>query len=153
MFGGAVKDYIIAGLAIAVLVLGAATAIQTQRVKAVKAEHRAFVADVRAKGEIALAAAKAQAKRDKDRQEKANEANQRDIAVLRADNKRLRDQRAGSSYVPPAASGASRPDLACFDRGELEQAIRRFDARVSGIVEQGDESRVNLDTAKQWANP
>ena len=70
---------------------------------------------------------------------------------LRADNKRLRSARASSSFVPATTTGASRPDLACFGRPELESALRTLDTEIQGLIEIGDEATVNLDMAKRWA--
>lgn len=65
---------------------------------------------------------------------------------------KLRASRARSSIVPPAAPGASRPAVAAFDRAELERALRDFEAEVTGLVEEGDRARIDLDTVKRWAS-
>jgi hypothetical protein len=60
---------------------------------------------------------------------------------------------AASNYVPAAPTGASRPDLACFDRTQLESTIRNLDAGIQGLIDKGDEAVVNLNTGKRWALP
>jgi len=77
----------------------------------------------------------------------------RDLALLSAELNRLRDEgdRARGSFVPPAASGAGRADLACFDRPQLELAIRGLVADVRGLVDEGSQAVVELNIAKVWA--
>ena len=83
--------------------------------------------------------------------ERTDAENQRTLDTLRADVKRLRLARAGRSFLPAATATAKSPDRACFDRAELESAIRDFDRGVASLIDEGDEARVNLDTAKKWA--
>jgi len=112
-----------------------------------------------AKFEAAIEAiGKAQAERTKEinarnikLKEQADHENKRTIDSLRADIKRLRNERASTNFLPPAAPGASRPELACFDRTELERTLQQFDNEVTGLIAEGDEATVNLDTAKLWA--
>ena len=73
------------------------------------------------------------------------------IAALRADVVRLRNSRARTVYVPAAPDASRRPDLACFDRAELESALRRFDDGVSGLTQEGDENAVRLNAARAWS--
>jgi hypothetical protein len=53
--------------------------------------------------------------------------------------------------VPAAPAGSRSPDLACFDRAELEQALQRFDAGVTGLFDEGDTNAVGLNVARSWA--
>lgn len=129
----------------------AAWQFQGARLDKVQAEYDGFVGMTRILGEAAAKAATEQAARDLKAKQGADRENQTTLDTLRADIKRLRDQRAGSSIVPAAAAGASRPDLACFDRSELERAIRAFDADIQGLVDEGSAATVNLDSAKKWA--
>lgn len=135
----------------AILLLGFALKVQTDRLRAVQAEYGQFKGGVEALGAAAADAAAKKEKDDRERKEKADAENLKTIAALRADVKRLRDARSGSSFVPGPAAGASRPDLACFDRAELESALRRFDQELQGIVDEGSAATVDLNTAKVWA--
>lgn len=130
---------------------GAAWKVQGWRLDAVKAEFKGFVDTTRVIGEAAQKLSDATKAADKKRQEQANEENKRTTDALRADIKRLRNARPGGNFVPPAATSARRPNLACFDGAELESAIRVLDLEVQGFVDQGSEATVNLDTAKMWA--
>lgn len=136
---------------VALAVVGGLLALQTMRLEGVKAEYAAFKANVKAVGEEAERKAKARELADKQNKEKADAENK----TLRADNaalsRKLRDARARGGFVPAATPGARRPDIAPFDRAELERAIQRLDDGVSGIVEKGDQARIDLDSAKRWA--
>lgn len=138
---------------IVVVALGVALKVQTARLDGLQARHDAFVTEVRVKGEAAIALAKAKEKSDRERKEKSDAENLKTVAALTADVKRLRDKRAGGSFVPGAAPGAGRADLAAFDRAELERALRAFDAGIQGLVDEGSATVINLDTAKRWAKP
>lgn len=130
---------------------GAAWTVQGWRLDAVRARFDGFVSTTRAAGEAAQKAADIKESTDKNRKEQSDAENKRSLDRLRADNQRLRDARAGGSFVPAATPGAGRADLACFDRPELEHALRGFDSEVQGLIDEGDEAAVNLDTARTWA--
>jgi len=112
----------------------------------------AFVAQVEALGkaqEEKVRLIVEQGRKDKERADREN-AKLRDSNAALA--RSLRDSRARASYVPAPAPGAKRPEYATFDRAILERAIQHLDERVSGIVAEGDKARIDLDTAKGWAN-
>ena len=81
--------------------------------------------------------------------EKADAENRAAHAAL--DAERLRKSRTRTVYLPAAPAAASRPDLACFDRTALEQAIGRLADRVSGIAAKGDAATIDLNSARLWA--
>ena len=112
---------------------------------------QAFVATTKAQGEAANKLAEATAAEDKRKKESSDHEYETTIASLRTDVKRMRDDRARSRFVPAAPAGSRSVGLACFDRAELEQALRRLDAGVSGLVEQGDADAVGLNVARSWA--
>lgn len=130
---------------------GTAWTLQGWRLDAVKAEFKGFVDTTRVMGEAAQKLSDATKAADQKRKDQADVENKRTIDSLRADVKRLRDARAGGSFVPAAAAGSLHPEVACFDRPELERAIRDLDREVQGLVDEGSESTVNLDTARTWA--
>ena len=57
--------------------------------------------------------------------------------------------------VPAAPAGAADPDRACFNRTQLEREIRAaleaFRASTRGLVDEGSQARLKLDTAIRWA--
>ena len=121
--------------------------VQGRRLDAVQA----FVATTKAQGEAAKKLADAMAAEDKRKKESSDHEYQATIASLRADVKRMRDDRTRGRFVPAAPAGSRNPGIACFDRAELEQAIRQLDSGVSGLLEQGDADAVGLNTARSWA--
>ena len=91
--------------------------------------------------------------RDIERKAASDESYSKALTILGGDIERLRKSRADTHYLPPASTDTRCPETwACFDRAELEQAIQRLDDGVSGIVAEGDQVRLKLDTAIQWAN-
>lgn len=130
---------------------GGAWTVQGWRLDAVQAKFDGFVSTAKAEGEAAEKLAKAAADEDKRNKERVDREYQTTIAGLAADVKRLRDDRARSGYVPAAPAGSRSPGLACFDRAELEQALRRFDEGVTGIIGEGDADAVGLNAARSWA--
>lgn len=118
----------------------------------VKKDRAQFIAKLETQAEEQKRKIDKQVKDDKAAKEKADAESKK----LRADNaalsKRLRDERARSGILPPAPATAKRPDAITFDRASLERALQRLDDGVSGIVAEGDQARIDLDTAKRWSN-
>ena len=125
--------------------------VQGWRLAAVKAQYATFVATTKAAGLAAQKLADDQKAIDIAKKEHADNENATAIASLNAAYQRLRDQRARAHYVPAAPASSKHPQAACFDRTQLESALQRLDAEVSGLVKSGDVERLNLDTAKRWA--
>lgn len=141
-------------IAIGVALLGLVVAVwvQTSRLNATKKEYAAFVATVKAQGEIAEAKAKQVEAENKVLKEKADHENAKSIAALNGTIKRLRDERAGSRFLPEAPTSTSRPDLACFDRAEYQRAYGEFIAEIRELADEGSTCAVNFDSAKKWAD-
>lgn len=53
-------------------------------------------------------------------------------------------------FVPAAPAGAPSPDRACFDRTQLDGALRNFAADTAGLIAEGDRGIIGLDTGKHW---
>ena len=138
---------------VAGLASGAAPAwyVQGLRLDAVQAKYDGFVATTKAQGEAAKNEAEAKAKADRQLKESSDREYQTAIAGLRADVERMRNARARASYVPAAPAGSRSPGLACFDRADLEGALRRLDAGISGLIGEGDTDAVGLNVGRRWA--
>lgn len=130
---------------------GGAWTIQGWRLDAVQAKFDGFVATTKGEGDAAEKLAKAKVAEDKRIKESSDHEYQTTIAGLTSDVKRMRDDRARSSYVPAAPAGSRSPGLACFDRSELEQALQRLDDEVSGLIGEGDADAVGLNVGRTWA--
>ena len=126
--------------------------VQGQRLAATQARFDGFVGTVKAEGDAAKKLADATAAEDKRKKESSDHEYETTIASLRADVKRMRDDRARASYVPAAPAGSRSVDLACFDRAELERALQRFDDGISGLIAEGDAGAVGLNVARSWAS-
>lgn len=139
---------------VVILALGTALKVQTSRLETVKQEYATFKGGVAALGEQAKAAAAKQALHDLKNRERTDDENARRIAAFRTAIAQLRDERdrARSSIVPPNPAGSKCPDgQACFDRAELERALRAFRAGSRGLTDEGSEVTIDLDSAKAWA--
>lgn len=125
--------------------------VQGVRLDNLQNKYDKFVNDTAALGKQAAMEKKATEAADKLKKEKSDVDHKTALSKLAADNKRLRNERAGRGYVPEAPAASRRPDLACFDRSELDVALRRFDQEVSGIVEEGAANTLTLKDAQTWA--
>ena len=83
--------------------------VQGLRLDAVQAEYDGFVAATKAQGEAAKKLADATAAEDKRKKESSDHEYETTIASLRADVKRMRDDRARSRFVPAAPAGSRNP--------------------------------------------
>jgi hypothetical protein len=118
------------------------------------AEYVQFKATVAAQGAAAQKKADADKLADKQSKEKADANHAKTVADLNAGITRLRalhDNGPAGSGVPAALPGSGRPDLACFDRAEYQQAYRSLVAEIRGQSDEGTAGTVDLDTAKLWA--
>lgn len=119
-----------------------------------EAKLQAFAESVRAEGIKAQAMADARIASDRQRKEASDASYSKALIALGADLERMRNARSSANNLPSTPADSKCPDgWACFDRPQLEQAIRRFDAGVSGIVGEGDQIALRLETAIRWANP
>lgn len=118
-----------------------------------QASFDTFKGGVAALGEQAKKDAADKAANDVKLKARTDDENKRTVADLRATVARLRLEadRARGSFVPPASTGASRPDLACFDRAALESAIRELVTEVRRLVDEGSQATLDLNAAKLWS--
>ena len=134
-----------------VLVLGTSTAYYRWQANRWEAKYEAYVAEVAAVAAAAAERTKATEAKNKKEKELADAKNAARLADLRAANQRLRDEIAGSRFVPGPAPGAADPGRAAFDRADLERTLRKFAEGVADLVREGDEARAGLDSAREWA--
>ena len=144
---------LIAYAAVAALVvgLGVAVKVQTSRLDAAKTEYATFKAEVKATGEAAQKLADAQKAADKVKKENTDAKHKRAVADLSADLARLRDERANSHLLPPAAPNSRSPEIAAFDRPLLERALSGFVEGTANLIAEGSAATVDLNAAKEWA--
>jgi hypothetical protein len=139
--------------AIAFTILGLAWYGDHERARANKAETALvnFKASVKAAGEQAKRDAARQAAADLRNKERADEDYKAKFAVLTARAERVRVSDAARIYVPAPSPTTRSPDLACFDRAELDGAIKQLVGRVRGLAGKSDERALELETAREWA--
>ena len=125
---------------------------QEAATEVVRAEYSNFRAQVQAKGEAAQKEADATTARDIANKERTDADYSKAVVALRATNRKLLNARAAGSVLParPADTRCSETSI-CFDRAELDAAVRRLDAGISGIVEESAEIKLRLDTGIAWA--
>lgn len=119
---------------------------------ALAADFATFKAQVVAAGEAQEKRTAAISAHDELLKEEADHDHEAALTKLRADVASLRARRPDLGILPPATAGAGRADVACFDRGALESALRALVADVRGFVDEGSEAVVDLNSAKLWAS-
>ena len=132
------------GMGIVMLVLTSLLGIQTHRLNSTKEEFLTYKTEAELLNKI-----------NEDRFNKAKAKADADKKKLVADNaalnKRLRDERASTNYVPQPTAGTTSPTTARFNRAELERALQSHIGAVTGLLEEGDGARIDLNTAREWA--
>lgn len=147
-----VRWAVLAALCAAVWIGGYITASHHQkaRAEAIQAKFDAFKAQTEAAGRQAAGVAKAKEAAAQQLKGNADAENLRTSADLRARLERLRHASATSVILPAAPAGARRPDLACYDRTELERALRGFMEEARGLIDEGSQAAVDLNSAREW---
>lgn len=147
----------IGALVIVAVLYGYIETLRLERDHAYKAEAQAkadlllFKTETAALGKKAEADKMAREAAGKKRKEDTDAEHKNAVAALTADNDRLRRERARRGFLPVPRPNADRPDRADFDRAQLERALQRLDAGVSGLVDEGSKAIVDLNSAKKWA--
>ena len=139
------------GAAAIIALLSGALWLQTSRLNATRAEYSAFVATVKSAGEAAEKRAQETIARDQRNKDTIDAQTKKLRAADAALATSLLVARTSRSYLSAPAPGAREPDAACFSRAELESAIGRLDAGISGLIAKGDAYRIDLDAARDWA--
>lgn len=144
------RTYIIA---ISAFVVGSVCAwyIQGLRLDKAVANHETFVAQTKAAGEVAQIKVDVITDKQIELKEVADVDYKTINARLMSDIKRLSGNRSRRSYTPAAPADTGRPDLACFDRTELEQAFRFLDDGISKLAQEGDQNTLRLSVGMKWA--
>jgi ATPase subunit of ABC transporter with duplicated ATPase domains len=144
MFGLPI-GWIVAG----VLALGAGSYVI--HCEHVKKDRDQMIASLRQQAEDQKKEIAKEQDRTRKAKEDADESAKNQLERLQRDLVRLRNERARASSVPTAPASTSRPDLACFDRTELDRAVGNLEAGVEGFIAEGAASAIELNAAKAWA--
>lgn len=117
----------------------------------VQADFDKFKADTAKAGEVAKQRSLDKEAADKQAKEQADENHKNALAGLTAELERLRRDSAAGRTVPPAPADSRNPQLACFDRALLGDAVDGFVGDVSRQVAKGAAATLELDNARAWA--
>jgi hypothetical protein len=126
--------------------------VQGLRIDKLKSEHEIFIQKTKSVGEIVQVKSDTITVTQEKAKEVADVDYKEDFNRLNSELKRLRNQRASTSYTPAATANSRSPDLACFDRTELEQAFRFLDAGISELTQEGDTNALRLSVGMKWAS-
>ena len=129
---------------------GVAWKLQGARYEKVRGEYATYKTGVETLGRAAQEAAAKQALHDRKNKERTDAEVKRAGAAHKLDVARVLDGIARGSYVPPAASAPGDTGRACFDRAELDAAVRDFARGTAGLVGEGSEAVIKLDALKEW---
>ena len=126
------------------------------RLKALQAEYDQFKGGVEALGRAASLRAKEIDEANKKRKVSADDENRRSTDSLKRTIDGLRDERAkrdtAGGFVSQPAPGSLGLKLACYDSAKLDDALRRLDRGIQGLVAEGDQRTVDLNSVRKWAS-
>ncbi|MBX9635924.1 MAG: hypothetical protein K2Q45_00040 [Nitrosomonas sp.] len=139
-----IKDYIIAGLLLALLLAGITIGYDKTRMSIMATQ----LDNVKLVAEEAERKTKLIEKRAEQERTEANEQYQSDITALNVELKRMRDSSA--SLLPAITKAARYTDQIAFQRSELDRAIQQFRAEIQGLVAKGAECEIEIKTLQNW---
>lgn len=139
-----IKDYIIAGLLLALL--GAFSVLGYYKADAAIANST--LANIKVLKEEAERKTKLIVKRTEQERNEANEQYQSDITALNVELKRMHDSRA--SLLPAIAKATRDINEIRFKRDELDRAIQQFRTEIQGIAAKGAECQIEIKTLQNW---
>lgn len=122
---------------------------------ALKSEYSQFKGGVEALGKAAQIRAKETEAANEQRRISADVENKRSTDKLLADIAGLRSERAkrdtAGGFVSQAAPGALNLKYACYDSAKLDDALRKLDRGVQGLVAEGDKAVTDMNSSRAWA--
>ena len=134
---------IVIGTVVLVALLGAGLAVQTKRVESCKAEHAAFVAQVKQNGEIAAKAAKL--KEAQDAKQIKDAISGRDLALAKLHNTNPAKRNLSATASAPAGSNE-----VCLGSAAYNVAMERYRGRlergmdgITGLAREGDAAQID----------
>jgi len=146
-----------AAIAAALVGFGAvgASKYYAPRLKALQSDFDQFRGGVEALGKAAAQKAKETDEANRKRKQDADKENAAAVAALRSTIAGLQSERAkrGSAggFVSQPAPDALGLKLACYDSAKLDDALRKLDSGVQGLVDEGSKAVTDLDSARRWA--
>jgi hypothetical protein len=152
LYGFVAAGVVIAGMALGLYVQGALLKAANAQAKAATVELRTFKDMVAKTTREAERVAKPKEIEHNKLKESVDASHKASLDKQRAASKRVRDaNRARGSYLPGTPAAPASADTAKVNRADVDGAIDRFVDGVTGLVGEGDEARLALDKAKEWA--
>lgn len=139
-----IKDYIIAGLLVALLIAGITIGYDKTRMSIMATQ----LDNVKLLADEAERKTKLIIKRTEQERIEANEQYNNDIAGLNAELKRMHDSRA--SLLPAVTKATRYTDQITFKTAELDRAIQEFRAEIQGLIGQGAECQIEIKNLQDW---
>ena len=150
IFPGMTTIYGAIGAIIVIAGLGEALKVQTHRLALSEAAYDSFVAQTKALGDVQNEKVKAADQLHASIVKEKDHENSALHDKLSTTSKRVRDTNTRGSLVPQNPAGSASPNLACFDRAELDSALREFSRATSELAIEGESATIDLDTGKKW---
>lgn len=139
-----IKDYIIAGLLVALLIAGTTIGYDKTRMSIMTEQ----LDNVKLAADEAERKTKLITRRAEQERNEANEQYKSDITTLNIELKRMRDSNA--SLLPSITRATRDINEIRFQRAELDRAIQEFRAEIQGIAAKGAECEIEIKTLQNW---
>lgn len=139
-----IKDYIIAGLLVALLLSG----LSVGYYKTSNGIMSEKLDNVKLMAEEAERKTKLIEKRAEQERSEADEQYKSDITSLNFELDRMRDSHA--SILPAAPKAARNSNEASFDREKLDRAIQEYRAEIQRLIGQGAACEIEVKTLQNW---
>lgn len=114
-------------------------------------QHESYVVAVKAVGEAQEARTRQTVKTNLERKKVSDAENLKLHVDYAALSKQLRIERASRSVLPARPTAPGSPASLAFDYDALDRALSAYREGVAGLLEEGDQARIDLDTARRWA--
>ena len=145
-----------AAIAAALVGMGAvgASKYYAPRLEAEKRAFAEFRGGVEALGRAASLKAKETDEANRKRKQDADKENAAAVAALRGTIAGLRGERAkrgaAGGFVSQPAPDALGLRLSCYDSAKLDDALRKLDRGIQGLVAEGDQATIDLNSVRKW---
>lgn len=139
-----IKDYIIAGLLVALLIAGITIGYDKTRMSIMTKQldnAKLLAEESERKNKLIV-------KRTEQEKREADEQHDSDISSLNAELKRMRDSNA--SILPAITKAARDINEIKFKRDELDRALQEFREEIRGIAAKGAECEIEIKTLQNW---
>ena len=125
--------------------------IQSIRIDNILIKNKIFIDDIKVQAENAKKNYDEKINDGINKKVIADKSYKSTINNLNSDIKRLHNARASSSFLPTTSASSNSSSNACFDKAKFERTLQQLDDEIQAIITEGDEARLELDNAREWA--